>query len=543
MGVAGRGTPVEGEANVRGRQWAGWAAAAVPPLVSACVLAGGSSAWGRAAVAVGVAVLAAVAAALVAARALPFRVPYVWLGLLAALLVVSFAAPAVPGAASEAAQGTPGTAPGTTPGTAGTTAGTTAAVGVVSGRLAAVVAALGGPGPERLAGLADLGGLLAGLALTAACVAWAPCPRLLTRVIALTGGAAAGLALATGEYAGGRLEALGCNPNYLGLVLAFPVVAAAGLVRYTRSAVWLLPAAVCLVALIDTQSRSATLTVLVGVAAVLVQDRPVRVQALLAGAALGVAAAAVYAGGVPPIGTLGSGDRAAADLSDGNALRVRVAAFAVQVIAEHPLRGVGYLSFPAMAERSPLVGVYLTTHNEYLRLAAEAGVAAAAALLALIWLGARHGRSGELAVLRAIVLGCAAAGLSFANPLGSLVVSAPFWAALGCLLAHRPGAAPGASPVRLPGRLGRLRVPRPPVLFRETYARPGQRAAQQAEFGGARQQFGEAEAGGAQEPAHLQSGEKQLARAGGRGATRYAEPGDERRAQPRAKRQGRHRRR
>lgn len=67
MGVAGRGTPVEGEANVRGRQWAGWAAAAVPPLVSACVLAGGSSAWGRAAVAVGVAVLAAVAAALVAA--------------------------------------------------------------------------------------------------------------------------------------------------------------------------------------------------------------------------------------------------------------------------------------------------------------------------------------------------------------------------------------------------------------------------------------------------------------------------------------------
>lgn len=495
-----------------------WGAAAVPPVLAASVAAGGPAAWGKPAAVAAIAVLALAAGVLVAGRALPFRVPYPWIALLAALLVVSFAAPAVP--VPE-----PAGAPGT---------------------LAVIAAALGVPAP-RPAGLADLAGVLAGLALTAACVAFAPGPRPLTRAIALTGAAAAGYALLAGEYTGGRLAALGCNPNYLGLVVALPIIAAAGLVRYTRSAVWLLPAAVCVVALIDTQSRSATLTVAVGVAAVVLQDRPVRVQAAIGAAALAVAAAAVATGGIPPVGTLGSGDRGAADLADGNALRARVAAFAVRVIAEHPLRGVGYHSFPELAERSPAVGVYLTTHNEYLRFAAEAGLAAAAALLVLIWLGVRHRRTGELAVLRAIVLGWAAAALSLANPLGGLVVSAPFWAALGCLLAHRPAApaeaAAATADVRA-GRAGRGRWRQSPGRAPgEPGPGPAQRAEQQPGLGGARQQRGGADPGGPQEPGHLQGGQQELARAGGHGAAGGAQAGDERRGKPRAQRQGRHRRR
>mgnify|MGYP002621647342 CR=1 FL=1 len=489
-----------------------WAAAAVPLVLPVCVLAGGMSVWGRPAAVAAIGLLAAAAAALVAGRALPFRPPYLWIGLLAALLVASFAAPAVP---VPEPPGTPGT-------------------------LAVIAEALGVPAPRPVA-LADLIGVLAGLALTAVCVAFAPGPRPVTRAIALTGAAAAGYALLAGEYTGGRLEALGCNPNYLGLVFALPIIAAAGLVRYTRSALWLLPAAVCAVALIDTQSRSATLTVAVGLVAVVLQDRPARVQAAIGAGALAVVAAAVYTGGIPPVGTLGSGDRGAADLADGNALRARVAAFAVRVIAERPLRGAGYHSFPELAERSPMVGVYLTTHNEYLRFAAEAGVAAAAALLVLILLGARHGQTGDLAVLRAIVLGWAAAALSLANPLGSPVVSAPFWAALGCLLAHRPGAPAGAvAAVRAARGRWRRSAGRAPG---EPYPWPAQRAEQQPGLGGARQQRGGAYPGGPQEPGHLQGGEQELARAGGHGAADRAQAGDERRGKPRAQRQGRHRRR
>jgi O-antigen ligase len=179
------------------------------------------------------------------------------------------------------------------------------------------------------------------------------------------------------------------------------------------------------------------------VAFVLVQGRSRRFRALLfsAGAALGVAV--VTAGRLPALGGflagLGAGDRKATEMSANNHVRGHVAEIAVRVIAEHPLRGIGYWMFPAYAERSPDFGEYLTTHNDYLRLGAEAGVPALAVLLLLLWLGARHRRTADLAVLRAVVVGYGAA-LVFANPLANLVVSAPFWITLGCLLARVPTA-------------------------------------------------------------------------------------------------------
>jgi O-antigen ligase len=109
-----------------------------------------------------------------------------------------------------------------------------------------------------------------------------------------------------------------------------------------------------------------------------------------------------------------------------------VAWFAVRVAAGHPLRGIGYGTFPSHAGAE--FGLHIATHNDYLRLAAETGIPALVAFLGLLWLGLRRPASGDLAVLRAMTAAYAA-GLLFANALASLVISTPFWLALGCLLA------------------------------------------------------------------------------------------------------------
>lgn len=67
-------------------------------------------------------------------------------------------------------------------------------------------------------------------------------------------------------------------------------------------------------------------------------------------------------------------------------------------------------------------------------MAAETGIPALIVFLVLIWLGMKSPASGEAAVQRAMVAAYAV-GMLFANPLANLVVSTPFWLALGCLLA------------------------------------------------------------------------------------------------------------
>jgi hypothetical protein len=278
----------------------------------------------------------------------------------------------------------------------------------------------------------DLTGMLIGLALLAVAVAVPPHPGAIARAIALTGMCTAGYALAFGEQAGGRLAALGFNPNYLGGLLALSCVAAVGLVYLTRRPGWLVTAAACLIAIAQTQSRGAFLAAAAGVAVVLIQGRPLRPRALvvIAGAAL-----ALY-GGLDRLERLVAGGRPPAELAHDTAVRSHAAEFAVQVAARQPIRGIGLGRFPSCAAADPRFGIYMATHNDYLRLAAEVGGIALTGFLALLWLGTRRRRAGDLAVLRAITVAYAV-GLFFANPLANLVASMPFWLSLGCLLAAR----------------------------------------------------------------------------------------------------------
>lgn len=285
------------------------------------------------------------------------------------------------------------------------------------------------PVPNRLS---DLISLLAGLGLVAAVAASPPSPQALARVTAVAGALAAGWVLMLGERADGRLQGLGLNPNYLGALLALPLVAAIGLALRHRRPVWLVPAAACFAAMVDTRSRGAFVAGAVGVAIVLIQGRrrPIQVLVVAAGIAVGV----VFPGTIDAAERVAAGSRRAAELSQNSAIREHVAWFAARTAAEHPLRGIGYGTFPSYAESSSRVGIYIATHNDYLRLAAEMGIPALVVFLLLIWLGVKSPASGDSAVPLAMTAAYAV-GLLFANELANLIVSMPFWLALGCLLA------------------------------------------------------------------------------------------------------------
>jgi len=293
--------------------------------------------------------------------------------------------------------------------------------------------------PSSPAPWTDLLGLLAGLTLLAAVTAVPPPPGAVARVTAVTGGLAGVYLLVVGDHADGRLEGLGLNPNYLGALLALPFVAAVGLTRLTHRPAWLVPAAACLAAMAATQSRGALAASTAGVAVVLVQGRARSVQLAIVGAVVAIGAA--LPGAVGAAEHLVAGHRPDTELSLNTAVREHAARLAAEVAAAHPFRGIGYGTFPAYAAKSPRLGLYIATHDDYLRLAAEAGLLTLVTFLILLWLGAGRRRSGDLSVARAIVIAYAV-GLFFANQLASLLISLPFWLSLGCLLAasRRPQA-------------------------------------------------------------------------------------------------------
>ncbi|WP_164903931.1 O-antigen ligase family protein [Nonomuraea polychroma] len=323
-------------------------------------------------------------AAQVAVGARPLRPSHYWVGLLACLLLYSYAFPSV----------------------------TTFAP------------------PIQSTGLTEM---LIGLGVLAAAIASPLQPRKLVNVIALTGGITATYVLIAGDYASGRLEGLGINCNYLGALLAIPCVAAVAMGR--RKPAWLIPAGICLVAIFETQSRGAFLATAVGIFIVFVQSRPRLVQVFLT--VIAIAVTALLPGTLANFADVLAADRSASELSHNTATRKAVAEFAVRVIAEHPVRGIGYGLFPSYAAESPDFGIYMATHNDYLRLAAESGVISLAAFLALIWLGIRGRRSDDLAILRGLLFTYMTV-LVFVNVLTTPIVSVPFWLSLGCLLATRP---------------------------------------------------------------------------------------------------------
>src|SRR6185437_9979276 len=114
--------------------------------------------------------------------------------------------------------------------------------------------------------------------------------------------------------------------NYFGALLAVPTAAGVGLARAERRLLWLVPSAVCLAAIVQTHSRGAALATVAG--AVLVMLANPLADAVVSG-------------------------RNAEQLHVNNRVRLDAAQLALVEAVRHPVAGIGYGEFPAVAAADP----------------------------------------------------------------------------------------------------------------------------------------------------------------------------------------------
>lgn len=258
--------------------------------------------------------------------------------------------------------------------------------------------------------------------------------------VALGGATTAALVLFDGNFSSsGRLAALALNPNFLGLLLATTLVALLGMpfrLPGVPSAVctlcrWLGASGVAL-ALVLTQSRGAVLAAAIGLIGYFAAKVRLRSQAAVV---VAVALLVLTIPGLTDAVVAGGVNRPRQELVANNSIRFDAAELAARYALSRPVTGVGYGTFPDRALRDSRLGVYINTHNDYLRLAAEAGLPA---LMAFIFLlrpvaQARRGSRAERASFALAVTYLV--GLLFANGLTNLQVTLPFWAILGSMWA------------------------------------------------------------------------------------------------------------
>jgi O-antigen ligase len=129
--------------------------------------------------------------------------------------------------------------------------------------------------------------------------------------------------------------------------------------------------------------------------------------------------------------------RTVGNLADSDSVRVRAAAVATDYALTKPFTGIGYGLFGSAALLDPRLGIFVNTHNDYLRIAAEAGIPAILIFLFLLGLAFRSTKSGPARALRPLII-VYAVGLLFANTLSNLLVTLPVWLALGVAIGLAP---------------------------------------------------------------------------------------------------------
>lgn len=281
----------------------------------------------------------------------------------------------------------------------------------------------------------DFHTLLLGLLLCAVAASVRPDPW---RVLQATAVSGTGVVIAV-VFSGGsnvanqRLSIMGLNSNYLGLLLATSLCASTALAlsdRGFRSRAFFLCCAILqAVALFQTRSRGSYVAAAVGVLVVALVGRTRRVQLTII---TGVALVALIAPSAPStISAAALKGRTAQELNSDTNLRLDVQAVAWQTALRHPVTGIGYGSFPDIAAVDPRLGIFINTHNDYLRLSAEAGLPALALLLALLGVMVLLDVRRELDRALLAVLGAYFSGLMFANTLSNLKVTGAAWVLLG----------------------------------------------------------------------------------------------------------------
>lgn len=288
----------------------------------------------------------------------------------------------------------------------------------------------------------DLALFLMGL-LSLVLLTWLRLPfSAIVKSIGLGGLATATLVLARGEFTqDGRLTDVALNSNFLGLLLATALIALVGmplrlhgLPRGAGIIVRWMAVSVVGIALALTQSRGAVLAASVGLIALFCVNLRLRSQLAV------VAVITVFVLTVPGLSdavTSGVVSRPREELATNNSVRLDAALLAVHYAVDHPVTGVGYGTFADRARTDSALGLYINTHNDYLRLAAEAGLPSVAAFLFLVWPVVKMPRaSRSTRTAFAVAIGYLV-GLLFANSLTNLQVTMPFWAVLASMWATR----------------------------------------------------------------------------------------------------------
>lgn len=188
------------------------------------------------------------------------------------------------------------------------------------------------------------------------------------------------------ERVDGRLGALGLNPNYVGALLALGLVAVVAEITRHFRLVELTQALPLGLAVVATGSRGAYVGIVVGISVVIVYGLRGRARLLML--TVGVAAAvAVIARSNQQALSFGRNPN---ELDVNNAVRLQAARLAAYFGLENPILGVGFGHFPSRALADGRLGIYMNTHNEYLRYGAELGLGGAALFASAIVKGLRR---------------------------------------------------------------------------------------------------------------------------------------------------------
>lgn len=269
----------------------------------------------------------------------------------------------------------------------------------------------------------------------------------LLRSVAVGGTATATIVLVRGEAStAGRLADEALNPNYLGLLLAMSLVALVGmgsrfgqLPRTATDLLRFVSVGIVGVALVLTQSRAGVLAATLGIVALVSANlRP----AFRASLVVAIVLAVLTVPGLTDAVTSGVGNRSSQELASNNSARLEAAELAIRYSWAHPFTGVGYGTFADRARADNSLGLYMNTHNDYLRLAAEGGLPALMAFLVLVQPLANASRQSKLLRAGFAVAVAYLVGLLFANTLANPQVSISFWAVLSSAWASRKRAGP-----------------------------------------------------------------------------------------------------
>lgn len=231
-----------------------------------------------------------------------------------------------------------------------------------------------------------------------------------------------------------RLGALNLNPNGLGMLLAWGILASIALVVVRREPLWLLPGALCASSLPLAKSRGSLLILAVGILAMVLFRRSRRVKVV---ALLGVLAVLLLLPNAKQMVVEAVlRDRADNISVESDTLRKNAGIEGFRAGLGHPVIGLGWSRFPEYAESTPRLGLRINTHDVYAKLFAETGAPGLLLYMVPLLLALRAAAVDDEAwACKAMACAFLASGF-LANLLVERTLSVPMMLLLGATAGH-----------------------------------------------------------------------------------------------------------